>query len=115
MTTRPEEENGVAAAMMDEEQKRAFPVPPTFSTKVEEREYLKFRLAQAFRIFGVISYLDVSWPASSSFLLGSLGFNEGVAGHITVRVSFVEMSARQLQTQSLIDRTGSYQDRLFLG
>ena len=42
--------------------------PPVFTDKVEEREYLKFRLAQAFRIFG------------------NLGFNEGVAGHITVRV-----------------------------
>ncbi|KAF8959023.1 class II aldolase/adducin domain-containing protein [Flammula alnicola] len=53
--------------MMDEVQQRRFPVPPTFPTKLEEREYLKFRLAQAFRIFG------------------NLGFNEGVAGHITVR------------------------------
>ncbi|RPD66344.1 class II aldolase/adducin domain-containing protein [Lentinus tigrinus ALCF2SS1-7] len=44
-----------------------FPRPPTFTTKEEEREYLKFRLAQAFRIFG------------------KLGYDEGVAGHITVR------------------------------
>ncbi len=29
-----------------------FPRPPTFATKEEEREYAKFRLAQAFRIFG---------------------------------------------------------------
>jgi len=28
------------------------PKPPTFSSKLEEREFLKFRLAQAFRIFG---------------------------------------------------------------
>lgn len=34
---------------------------------MKEREYLKFRLAQAFRIFG------------------DLGYDEGVAGHITVR------------------------------
>lgn len=40
---------------------------PTFSTPLEEREYLKHRLAQAFRIFG------------------HLGYDEGVAGHITVR------------------------------
>jgi len=53
--------------MMDSNQRRLFPVPPTFSSKLEEREYLKFRLAQAFRIFGY------------------LGYNEGVAGHITVR------------------------------
>jgi len=45
----------------------AMPVPPKFSSKVEEREYLKFRLAQAFRIFA------------------HLGYTEGVAGHITVR------------------------------
>ncbi|KAJ6600728.1 class II aldolase/adducin domain-containing protein [Mycena sp. CBHHK59/15] len=41
--------------------------PPVFATKEEEREYLKFRLAQALRIFG------------------NRGFDEGVAGHITVR------------------------------
>ncbi|KAF7326150.1 Aldolase-II domain-containing protein [Mycena kentingensis (nom. inval.)] len=44
-----------------------FPTPPTFSSKEEEREYIKFRLAQAFRIFG------------------NRGYDEGVAGHITVR------------------------------
>jgi len=43
------------------------PTPPSFSTKLEERRYLKFRLAQAFRVFG------------------HLGYTEGVAGHITVR------------------------------
>ena len=45
-----------------------FPRPPVFEDKLREREYLKFRLAQAFRIFG------------------HLGYDEGVAGHITVRV-----------------------------
>lgn len=44
-----------------------FPGPPTFSDKYEEREYLKGRLAAAFRIFG------------------KYGFDEGVAGHITLR------------------------------
>jgi len=43
------------------------PHPPVFQDKTEEREWLKFRLAQAFRIFG------------------NLGYDEGVAGHITVR------------------------------
>ncbi|KAJ7754150.1 class II aldolase/adducin domain-containing protein [Mycena maculata] len=43
------------------------PAPPVFSTKLEEREFLKFRLAQALRIFG------------------NRGYDEGVAGHITVR------------------------------
>lgn len=32
--------------------KMAFPKPPTFTDKLEERAFLKFRLAQAFRIFG---------------------------------------------------------------
>ena len=44
-----------------------FPDPPTFTDKYEEREYLKGRLAAAFRIFG------------------KYGFDEGVAGHITLR------------------------------
>ncbi|KAJ7640034.1 arad-like aldolase/epimerase [Mycena polygramma] len=43
------------------------PAPPVFATKLEEREFLKFRLAQALRIFG------------------NRGYDEGVAGHITVR------------------------------
>ena len=44
-----------------------FPGPPEFVDKYEEREYLKGRLAAAFRIFG------------------KYGFDEGVAGHITLR------------------------------
>ena len=44
-----------------------FPSAPKFSDKFEEREYLKGRLAAAFRIFG------------------KYGFDEGVAGHITLR------------------------------
>ncbi|KIM49189.1 hypothetical protein M413DRAFT_438355 [Hebeloma cylindrosporum] len=59
---------GLSTAMMNDEQSNfKLPAPPTFLSKEEEREYLKFRLAQAFRIFG------------------HYGFNEGVAGHITVR------------------------------
>lgn len=53
---------------MDKRSTKAFPRPPTFTDKIEERAYLKFRLAQAFRIFG------------------KLGYDEGVAGHITARV-----------------------------
>jgi len=45
-----------------------FPGPPKFQDAYEEREYLKGRLAAAFRIFG------------------KYGYDEGVAGHITVRV-----------------------------
>ncbi|KAF2724638.1 arad-like aldolase/epimerase [Polychaeton citri CBS 116435] len=44
-----------------------YPKPPNFEDKYEEREYLKGRLAAAFRIFG------------------KYGFDEGFAGHITMR------------------------------
>jgi ribulose-5-phosphate 4-epimerase/fuculose-1-phosphate aldolase len=47
--------------------KQVFPSPPQFASKSEERAFVKFRLAQAFRIFG------------------HLGYDEGAAGHITVR------------------------------
>jgi len=43
------------------------PMPPTFASKTQEREWIKFRLAQAFRIFALH------------------GFDDGVAGHITAR------------------------------
>ncbi|KAI9672089.1 MAG: hypothetical protein M1831_001902 [Alyxoria varia] len=45
----------------------AFPKPPQFDDKYKEREYLKGRLAAAFRVFG------------------KYGYDEGVAGHITMR------------------------------
>lgn len=44
-----------------------FPGPPKFTDKYAERDYLKGRLALAFRIFG------------------KYGYDEGVAGHITMR------------------------------
>jgi len=50
-----------------------FPKPPKFDDPHKEREYLKGRLAAAFRIFG------------------KYGFDEGVAGHITVRVSSLHL------------------------
>ncbi|KAI1268852.1 class II aldolase and Adducin domain-containing protein [Xylariaceae sp. FL1019] len=46
---------------------QAFPRPPSFKDPHEERQYVKQRLALAFRIFA------------------KQGFDEGVAGHITVR------------------------------
>ena len=45
-----------------------FPGPPKFDDPYKERVYLKGRLAAAFRIFG------------------KYGFDEGVTGHITLRV-----------------------------
>ena len=47
----------------------SFPKAPKFDDPYKERAYLKGRLAAAFRIFG------------------KYGFDEGVAGHITLRVS----------------------------
>ncbi|KII83922.1 hypothetical protein PLICRDRAFT_32638 [Plicaturopsis crispa FD-325 SS-3] len=52
---------------VDENTRSAFPKHPKFPSKLEERAFLKFRLAQACRIFGHFQY------------------DEGVAGHITVR------------------------------
>src|SRR3954451_2073148 len=43
------------------------PLPPTFTSVEEERQYRKVRLAAAFRLFS------------------KFGFDEGVAGHITAR------------------------------
>lgn len=60
------QEPGVGGETM-KKQKAKFPKPPTFEDPYEERAYLKGRLAAAFRIFG------------------KNGFDEGVAGHITVR------------------------------
>lgn len=45
-----------------------FPTPRKFDDKYKEREYLKGRLILAYRIFA------------------KLGYDEGVAGHITLRV-----------------------------
>jgi hypothetical protein len=50
-----------------------FPSPPKFDDPYKERAYLKGRLAAAFRIFG------------------KYGYDEGVAGHITMRVRFFHM------------------------
>ncbi len=55
---------------MSETLKSQVPKPPKFDDPYEERAYLKGRLAAAFRIFG------------------KFGFDEGVAGHITLRVSW---------------------------
>lgn len=55
--------------MMGKMKMVGFPKPPKFDDPYKERAYLKSRLAAAFRIFG------------------KYGFDEGVAGHITLRVS----------------------------
>lgn len=52
---------------MGSKQKLRFPQPPKFDDPYKARAYLKGRLAAAFRIFG------------------KFGFDEGVAGHITLR------------------------------
>lgn len=65
-------DTGLAATMMDPVQRKIFPLPPTFSTKVEERDYLKFRLAQAFRIFGanIFVFKPIGLYSCFSRLLG---------------------------------------------
>jgi hypothetical protein len=60
-----------------------FPGPPTFDDPYKEREYLKGRLALAFRIFA------------------KFGFDEGVAGHITLRVGTGIPSAKVCTYQSI--------------
>lgn len=52
---------------LTDKQGNRFPSPPKFADKYQEREYQKGRLALAFRIFA------------------KFGFDEGVAGHITLR------------------------------
>ncbi|KAL6302512.1 class II aldolase/adducin domain-containing protein [Sparassis latifolia] len=78
-------------------------VPPSFESKLEEREFLKYRLAQAFRIFG------------------HEGYNEGVAGHITLRDPVrpdcfwvnpfgLHFSLIQPSDLLLVDHDGKFQD-----
>lgn len=63
----------------------ALPSPPKFSSKLDEREYLKFRLAQAFRIFGMTIPSKLQYHITDIHP-GNNGYSDGVAGHITVRV-----------------------------
>jgi len=65
-TTDPGHPEGRAAIRGDSKMK--LPGVPIFEDKYQEREYQKGRLALAFRIFA------------------KLGYDEGVAGHITLRV-----------------------------
>ena len=67
-----------SAAVLNDKDRAALQnsIFPSFANKEEEREYLKHRLAQAFRIFG------------------HNGYEEGVAGHITVRVRLRSLSSR---------------------
>lgn len=62
------------------------PKPPKFTDKYKEREYVKFRLAQAFRVFGQLQETR-NYCFSDNILIGNLGYDERVAGHITARVS----------------------------
>ena len=61
-------EPGLSEEQAEVQSPLKFPGPPKFQDKYQEREYQKGRLALAFRIFA------------------KLGFDEGVAGHITLRV-----------------------------
>jgi ribulose-5-phosphate 4-epimerase/fuculose-1-phosphate aldolase len=55
------------AAAQNADSEIEVPLPPTFATLAEERQHRKQRLAAAFRLFG------------------KLGYDEGVAGHMTAR------------------------------
>ena len=79
---------------------KGFPMPPSYDDPAEQRQYLKTKLAGAFRIFG------------------KFGFSEGVAGHITVRdpehtdsfwVNPFGMSFNEIKASDLIrvDHNGS--------
>lgn len=63
-----------------------FPSPPKFDDPYKERAYLKGRLAAAFRIFG------------------KYGYDEGVAGHITMRVRITDRHGKHIRLL-VIDRT----------
>lgn len=65
--TNPAPASVQADASAIEDLQKSFPKPPVFEDKQKEREYLKGRLAAAFRIFA------------------KYGYDEGVAGHITLR------------------------------
>lgn len=67
-----------------------FPGPKKFADKYEERDYQKGRLALAFRIFA------------------KFGFDEGVAGHITLRVS-LRHSVLEKHSSPLRDLLQCYQ------
>ncbi|OAX35357.1 class II aldolase/adducin domain-containing protein [Rhizopogon vinicolor AM-OR11-026] len=86
------------------EHSKDVPTLPTFSDAFEYRAFLKFRLAQAYRIFA------------------KYGFDEGVAGHITVRDPIkpdcfwvnpwgVHFKLIQPELLLLIDHKGKIQDQ----
>ncbi|KAI0022737.1 class II aldolase and Adducin domain-containing protein [Xylariomycetidae sp. FL0641] len=66
-TMSPDTPKGIPGIDKAASGKTAFPQPPSFTDPLDQRQYLKERLTLAFRIFA------------------KLGFDEGVAGHITVR------------------------------
>ncbi|KAG1894241.1 class II aldolase/adducin domain-containing protein [Suillus fuscotomentosus] len=83
--------------------KKTVPVPRTFSDPLEHRAFLKFRLAQAYRIFG------------------KYGFDEGVAGHILSRTRSektvtgsnpwgVHFKFMQPEDLILVDQAGNIQE-----
>ena len=63
-----QEDNDLSAVAVSKDGVASFPAPPKFTDPYEERAYLKGRLVLAYRLFA-------KW-----------GFDEGVAGHITIRV-----------------------------
>jgi ribulose-5-phosphate 4-epimerase/fuculose-1-phosphate aldolase len=88
----------------DKDFPRGIPPPRTFSDPLEHRAFLKFRLAQAYRIFA------------------KYGYDEGVAGHITVRDPIksdcywvnpwgVHFKLMQPELLLLVDHQGNIQEK----
>ncbi|KAG0702624.1 arad-like aldolase/epimerase [Suillus ampliporus] len=95
---------GDASRNPDINKRTDLPVPPTFSDAFEHRAFLKFRLAQAYRIFA------------------KYGYDEGAAGHITVRDPVrpdcywvnpwgVHFKLMQPDLLLLVDHEGNIQDK----
>jgi hypothetical protein len=53
--------NGIDDKALVEKMRASFPKPPVFKDMLQKREWCKFRLAQAFRIFGQYRFLTISW------------------------------------------------------
>ncbi|CAK4000778.1 Hypothetical predicted protein [Lecanosticta acicola] len=58
---------------------------PNFDSLEEERQYRKQHLAAAFRIFAERGSSDRPWDHSSTLTPKIQGFDEGVAGHLSLR------------------------------
>lgn len=89
-----QESNDLSAVAVPKDGVASFPAPPKFTDPYEERAYLKARLVLAYRLFA-------KW-----------GFDEGVAGHITIRVRRQDPRHDEKVANR---RTGSRRTNILLG